>query len=419
MLSYINTSFNPTSAIYSQINSNFTFLNNELNKYVPISGSKTIAGQTNFTSRPTINGVGVLLVGEAAGTTTGSSNTSTIVYTSGNQTISGVKNFVSRPTVNGVGVLLQNEVGGGGTGANINTSSFVQISGNQTISGIKTFSTDILAGIDVPTNRTISLFSSTNNFDISNSSGILNLKNTSTNATLLQIQPETNPARIEFPSLPLGQKQKVMIGSNSINNGVTILELNSTTQGFLPPRLTTSQRNALQNVINVGNTQTITHILPTGLIIYNTTSRKLEAYDGIQWNSLKEDDGAVPFYPVTVNLTATTAVLAPNGIANLDIPAGCKSYALKTITISDSAYVSLYVDSSRRTADANRSRFSDPALNAGVVAEAITSGVAKTVTFAPCPIGFFTSASTLPIKVQNLASSSKTVTVFISILKLE
>jgi hypothetical protein len=379
-ISLLNTTLNPTSSVYSQINSNFQFLQSGLNSFIPISSGSSLVKTTN------------------------------------NQTIGGVKNFTSRPTINGVGVVLQNEVTGGGT---INTSNFVQIGGNQTISGIKTFSTDIVAGIDVPTNRTISLFSSTNNFDISNSSGILNLKNSSTNATLLQIQPETNPARIEFPSLPLGQKQKVMIGSNSINNGVTILELNSTTQGFLPPRLTTSQRNALQNVINVGNTQTITHILPTGLIIYNTTSRKLEAYDGIQWNSLKEDDGAVPFYPVTVNLTASTSILPPSGIANLDIPAFCKSYALKTITLSDSAYVSLYVDSSRRTADANRSRFSAPALNAGVVAQAITSGIAKTETFAPCPIGFFTSGSTLPIKVQNLASSSKAVTVVISILKLE
>jgi hypothetical protein len=38
-----------------------------------------------------------------------------IVYDFGNQNISGIKNFYSRPTVNGVGVLLIGEGGGGGS----------------------------------------------------------------------------------------------------------------------------------------------------------------------------------------------------------------------------------------------------------------------------------------------------------------
>ena len=39
---------------------------------------------------------------------------SNIVYTTGNQTVSGVKTFASRPTVNGTGVLLIGEGAGGG-----------------------------------------------------------------------------------------------------------------------------------------------------------------------------------------------------------------------------------------------------------------------------------------------------------------
>jgi hypothetical protein len=56
-----------------------------------------------FTNRPTVNGTGVLLSGEAAGLPT------TIVYTTGNQTISGIKNFVTRPQVNNIGIVISGE----------------------------------------------------------------------------------------------------------------------------------------------------------------------------------------------------------------------------------------------------------------------------------------------------------------------
>lgn len=51
------------------------------------------------------------------------------------------------------------------------------------------------------------------------------------------------------------------------------LELSSTTKGFLPPRLSTTQRNALSN--------------PTpGLTIFNTTTGCLESWDNVSWVSL-------------------------------------------------------------------------------------------------------------------------------------
>ena len=56
-----------------------------------------------FNNRPTVNGTGILLIGEVAGLP------NTIIYTTGNQTISGVKNFASRPTVNGTGVFLSGD----------------------------------------------------------------------------------------------------------------------------------------------------------------------------------------------------------------------------------------------------------------------------------------------------------------------
>lgn len=49
-----------------------------------------------------------------------------------------------------------------------------------------------------------------------------------------------------------------------------IVDLTSTTSGFLPPRMTTTERNAITSPA-------------TGLVIYNTTTGREEGYDGAQW----------------------------------------------------------------------------------------------------------------------------------------
>ena len=66
------------------------------------TGDQNISGAKNFYTRPTVNGTGVLLIGEASNVTL----PDTIVYTTGNQNIDGLKNFTTIPTVNGTGVLL-------------------------------------------------------------------------------------------------------------------------------------------------------------------------------------------------------------------------------------------------------------------------------------------------------------------------
>lgn len=163
-----------------------------------ISGNKSFTGIVNinsgiFSNRPTVNGIGVLLSGEAASLPT------TIVYTTGDQIVSGIKKFSElnfqpenagygtarikstatdgntegiglfslnnqianfneyeinlykttrfsqRPTLNGTGVLLSGEA------AQVDLSSTVRITGNQTISGTKTFVTNSLlySGVNV------------------------------------------------------------------------------------------------------------------------------------------------------------------------------------------------------------------------------------------------------------------------------
>ncbi len=51
------------------------------------------------------------------------------------------------------------------------------------------------------------------------------------------------------------------------------LDVTSTSKGFLPPRLTTAQRNAIASP-------------PAGLMIYNTTDKMLNFYNGTAWNTV-------------------------------------------------------------------------------------------------------------------------------------
>jgi hypothetical protein len=57
----------------------------------------------------------------------------------------------------------------------------------------------------------------------------------------------------------------VSIGSGAAANTKAVLDLTSTTKGFLPPRMTTTERNAISSP-------------PAGLMIYNTTLNKLNVY---------------------------------------------------------------------------------------------------------------------------------------------
>ena len=63
------------------------------------------------------------------------------------------------------------------------------------------------------------------------------------------------------------------IGDNAVNFASAILEVKSTTQGFLPPRMTTTQINAIASPAN-------------GLEVYNTTLACPCFYDGTAWRKV-------------------------------------------------------------------------------------------------------------------------------------
>jgi hypothetical protein len=59
----------------------------------------------------------------------------------------------------------------------------------------------------------------------------------------------------------------------SVADATAHLDVQSTTKGFLPPRMTTTQKNAISSPA-------------AGLVVYDSTTNKLCCYDGSSWNDL-------------------------------------------------------------------------------------------------------------------------------------
>jgi uncharacterized protein (TIGR02145 family) len=72
----------------------------------------------------------------------------------------------------------------------------------------------------------------------------------------------------------------VINNSNILNNGAEV-EITSTTQGFLPPRMTTAQRDAIASSA-------------AGLTIYNTTVNCLQSWNGTLWDDYDGCGSTVP-----------------------------------------------------------------------------------------------------------------------------
>ena len=94
--------------------------------------------------------------------------------------------------------------------------------------------------------------------------------------------------------------QNVGIGTNTPDSSA-LLELNSNSKGFLPPRLTIYQRNSIQNPA-------------IGLVIFCSDCDELEIYNGTIWKSIVGNAGCVT--PSLSNVTICNQVWTTK---NLDV----------------------------------------------------------------------------------------------------
>ena len=121
------------------------------------------------------------------------------------------------------------------------------------------------------------------------------------------------------------------------------------------------------------------------------------------------------------NVTGTTGSLAQNEIGNITIT-GHKSYLLLNVALSAAGWIRLYTDSASRTNDASRSVGEDPAPGSGVIAEVVTTASSLSQKISPfVPGGNMdgTPSTNIYVAIQNLSTSTQTITATLTILKLE
>jgi len=70
-----------------------------------------------------------------------------------------------------------------------------------------------------------------------------------------------------------GNVNNFKIGTTATATASAVFEVDSTTKGFLPPRMTTTQKNAIASPA-------------AGLMVYDSTTNKLQCYNGSTWNDL-------------------------------------------------------------------------------------------------------------------------------------
>ena len=84
--------------------------------------------------------------------------------------------------------------------------------------------------------------------------------------------PYTHGANSDGVRFSVLANGSVGVGTGTPNNKA-ILDLSSTTKAFLPPRMTTTQRNVISPAV-------------AGMVIYNTTTNKLNVYNGTAWEAI-------------------------------------------------------------------------------------------------------------------------------------
>ena len=166
------------------------------------------------------------------------------------------------------------------------------------------------------------------------------------------------------------------------NDASSVLTATSTTKGFLPPRLTTTQRNA----INTGD-------FTEGLSVYNTTDKKFQFYNGTSWidagggtsDNIYNTSGTIASTSRTVTLTGTSAIsfiLSSTSIYKILDSSSNGRFFFKPsegLTLSDAGNVESNDASSVLTATSTTKGFLPPRLtttqrdeiNGGVISEGL------------------------------------------------
>jgi hypothetical protein len=124
--------------------------------------------------------------------------------------------------------------------------------------------------------------------------------------------------------------------------------------------------------------------------------------------------------PIRTTSSASTSSISNGASENITISAS-KAYVLLKVQTSAAAWITLYTDTTSRTADASRLETTDPLPGSGVIAEVITSQ-ATTQNITPGTIGWnndSTPSENIYLKVVNKSESTASITVTLTYIQLE
>jgi len=188
----------------------------------------------------------------------------------------------SNNTLVGLNAGSNNSTGLNNTFIGISSGSNLRIQSNNTFVGGS-------SGFNLTSGERNVLFGREAGFRIADASNLTQLDNSVFLGvdTRANSNGETNQIVIGHTAIGLGSNTTVIGNSSttfgrwwgnlligtSTNQASSVLTMESTTRGFLPPRMTSTERNAIATPA-------------TGLVVYNTTDNRLSVYNGTAWVNL-------------------------------------------------------------------------------------------------------------------------------------
>lgn len=194
------------------------------------------------------------------------------------------------------GTLSISKGGSGATTANAALNAFLPSQGGNSGKYLTTDGTNTswatVSGTGTVTS--VGLSGTSNQVTVTGSSPIT----TSGSWTLSLPQDIATSSNVQFGKIGLGSSVEAS----------SILSLSSTSLGFLPPRMTTTQRDAISSPGN-------------GLVIYNTTTGVLNFYNGSVWGAVGSGSGTVTSVAATSSgsLSISGSPITTSGTLTIDI----------------------------------------------------------------------------------------------------
>lgn len=136
----------------------------------------------------------------------------------------------------------------------------------------------------------------------------------------LRFHTTPNGTSNAIETMRLSHDGALSLGSGTDAAASALLDLASTTKGFLPPRMTEAQRDAIASPA-------------TGLVIYNTDTDALNYYDGDSWEAVGSGTGAS-----VLNSTVLSSGTFPQSNGSTIVSAG-SFYNLGSMNVEKGVYI--------------------------------------------------------------------------------